>query len=233
MADRGFSDAPDLWLGVNPPASRKMLIAAVESFATHGYHATTTRSIAERAGLSPGAMYVHFRSKLDLLCAVNVAGHAAVLTAVERALDGVASPPARLRQLTSAFVSWHARNHTLARVIQYELRAIPPERYEEIRPLRRRFEQIFREELQRGVQSGDFSVSDLRATTIALLSLGIDVARWYDQRQKVGPDELGERYADIAMRMVSAEPHGTGGAAARTRTSKRAPPANRDALAPS
>lgn len=204
MSTLSTGDA-DLWLDVEPDASRKMLLAAVESFATRGYHATTTRSIAECAGLSPAAVYVHYRSKVDLLCAINVIGHGAVLHDVERALEDVEDPPARLRALTHAFVSWHARNHTLARVIQYELRAIPPERYGEIRRLRRRFERIFETELRRGVRSVDFRVADVQTTAVALLSLGIDVARWYTGRGR-SPEELGVAYGDIALRMVGAGP---------------------------
>lgn len=180
-----------------------MLLSAVESFAERGYHATTTRSIAERAGLSPAAVYVHYSSKLDLLCDINATGHAAVLKDVEQALEGVDTPSERVRELTRAFVAWHARNHTLARVIQYELHAIPPDRYGEIRELRRRFERIFSAELRRGIRSKDFAIADLETTTVALLSLGIDVARWYTGRGKT-PDELGSAYGELALRMVGA-----------------------------
>jgi AcrR family transcriptional regulator len=196
-----------LWLEVEPPTGRNMLLAAVELFAERGYHATTTRSIADRAGLSPAAVYVHYRSKLDLLLDINAIGHAAVLADVQRALEGVEAPADRLRELTRAFVSWHARNHTLARVIQYELRAIPADRYGEIRKLRRRFESIFQAELRRGLESGDFTVGDLRTTTVALLSLGIDVARWYTGRG-TSPAALGEAYGELALRMVGASESG-------------------------
>lgn len=40
--------------------------AAADAFAAKGFHATTTRDIAGRAGLSPAGVYVHFASKEDL-----------------------------------------------------------------------------------------------------------------------------------------------------------------------
>jgi len=50
--------------------SRAALIeAAFEEFSTNGYEATTVAGIAERAGVTTGALYAHFAGKLDLLLA--------------------------------------------------------------------------------------------------------------------------------------------------------------------
>ncbi|MHB1784996.1 MAG: TetR/AcrR family transcriptional regulator [Acidimicrobiales bacterium] len=49
-------------------SSRQALIeAAFEEFSTQGYDAATVVNIAERAGVTTGALYAHFRGKLDLL----------------------------------------------------------------------------------------------------------------------------------------------------------------------
>ena len=54
----------------NRSNSRAALIdAAFEEFTAKGYEATTVASIAERAGVTTGALYAHFASKLDLLLA--------------------------------------------------------------------------------------------------------------------------------------------------------------------
>ena len=48
--------------------SREALIAAaLEEFTDKGYEAATVADIAERAGVTTGALYAHFRGKLDLL----------------------------------------------------------------------------------------------------------------------------------------------------------------------
>jgi AcrR family transcriptional regulator len=50
--------------------SRAALIeAAFEEFSTKGYEAATVAGIAERAGVTTGALYAHFAGKLDLLLA--------------------------------------------------------------------------------------------------------------------------------------------------------------------
>jgi AcrR family transcriptional regulator len=44
--------------------------AAVELFMEHGYHATSMRQIAERAGLALGGIYNHFASKDELFAGI-------------------------------------------------------------------------------------------------------------------------------------------------------------------
>jgi hypothetical protein len=41
-------------------------------------------------------------------------------------------------------------------------------------------------------------------TTLALLSLGIDVARWYRDEGRWTPDEVAAHYRLLALRMVGA-----------------------------
>ena len=59
-----------------PPASSsaetraKIVDAARRSFADHGYEATTNRMLAAEIGITPGAIYHYFDSKLDIYRAV-------------------------------------------------------------------------------------------------------------------------------------------------------------------
>jgi hypothetical protein len=47
-------------------------------------------------------------------------------------------------------------------------------------------------------------VDQPRRVARAILSMGIDVARWYDPGGRDSPAALGALYADLAARMVSA-----------------------------
>lgn len=49
--------------------------AAIELFMEHGYHATSMRQIAERAGLALGGIYNHFPSKDEIFEAIIVDKH--------------------------------------------------------------------------------------------------------------------------------------------------------------
>lgn len=196
--------AADLWAAIEPEASRRMVLGAVDAFAAKGYHATTTRDIAARAGLSPAALYVHFPSKAALLARISSAGHEAALDLVEAAVARGADPVGRLRLVVADFVAWHATNHRIARVVQYELDALPDDARAHAVALRRRIEAAVTTTISDGVAAGAMDVDDPRRVARALLSLGIDVARWYDPAGRDSPAALGVLYADLAARMVGA-----------------------------
>ena len=196
--------AADLWAAIEPEASRRMVLGAVDAFAAKGYHATTTRDIAARAGLSPAALYVHFPSKAALLARISSAGHEAALDLVEAAVARGADPVGRLRLVVADFVAWHATNHRIARVVQYELDALPDDARAHAVALRRRIEAAVTTTISDGVAAGAMDVDDPRRVARALLSLGIDVARWYDPAGRDSPAALGVLYADLAARMAGA-----------------------------
>ncbi|MEU3216205.1 TetR/AcrR family transcriptional regulator [Streptomyces sp. NPDC006971] len=193
------------WAEVTPEAARRLLVAAVDAFAERGYHATTTRDIAGRAGMSPAALYIHYKTKEELLHRISRIGHDRALAVLEAAADGDGTVAERLAEAVRSFVRWHAQQHTTARVVQYELDALGEEHRAEIVGLRRSTEAVVRRIIDDGVEAGEFDVPDVAGTALAVLSLCIDVARWFNARGSRTPDEVGEFYAGLVLRMVGAE----------------------------
>ncbi|MZE76897.1 TetR/AcrR family transcriptional regulator [Streptomyces xinghaiensis] len=192
------------WADVTPDAARRLVKAAVEAFAERGYHATTTRDIASRAGMSPAALYIHYKTKEELLYQISGVGHRLALGMLERAADGGGSPAERLADAVRSFARWQAERHTTARVVQYELGALGEEHHAELLDVRRRTDGAVRRIIQDGVTAGDFDVPDVSGTTLAVLSLCVDVARWFNPEGRRTPEEVGELYADLVLRMVGA-----------------------------
>jgi AcrR family transcriptional regulator len=194
---------PGLWPDLESNASHRLLMAALDCFASRGYHAATTREIAERAGMSPAAVYVHYKSKAELLYAITSTAHEKLLGELRAALDGVEDPRERLRLFVETFASWHVRHHTVARVAQYELRALPTRGFARIAKMRGEFERMLEEELGRGVEAGLFTVPNLPGTALAVMSMCIDVARWYQPMRPETPESLSELYSGLVLRMIS------------------------------
>ncbi|MET7858604.1 TetR/AcrR family transcriptional regulator [Streptomyces sp. NPDC005318] len=201
--ETGGDSAP--WGEVTPEAARRLLVAAVDAFAERGYHATTTRDIASRAGMSPAALYIHYKTKEELLHRISRIGHDRALLILETAADGDGTASERLADAVRSFVRWHAEGHTTARVVQYELDALGAEHRTEIVALRRRSDAVIRRIISEGVQAGEFDVPDIPGTTLAVLSLCIDVARWFSAQGSRTPDEVGALYADLVLRMVAVQ----------------------------
>jgi AcrR family transcriptional regulator len=197
-------DSPDLWREELSEVPRGLLTSAVRCFASNGFHATTTRDIAEGTGLSPAALYVHFPSKELVLYEIIKAGHERVLTHIQDpsvlALDGSAE---RLGAIVSRYTAWHARHHVAARVCQFELTGLTAEHYDEVLEVRHRTNEFFRAAVARGVADQSFAQVDVKRVTRAMLSLSIDLVRWYRLEGTDSPELLGEFYADLALKMVA------------------------------
>jgi len=149
-------------------------------------------------------VYVHHKSKEELLYALARTGHDLTLEIVRNAIASAAEPREQLAATARAFALHHAHDHTSARVVNYELAALSPEHHAVIRELRRAIAAEIRGVVERGIASGEFTVVDANMTATSLLSLGIDIARWWDDRGPWTPDSLADFHATLALRIVGA-----------------------------
>lgn len=183
-------------------ARQRLLAAAVTAFGRKGFHATTTRDIAEAAGMSPAAIYVHHRSKEDLLYVISAEGHRMLLQAVGDAVAAGDTPSESLAGLVRAWVITNARHHAASRVVKDELDALSAAHREEIVALRRQVEDIVRDVILAGIRTGEFASNAPHLTTRAVVSLGMDVARWYNPEGSWAVDDIADHFADLALRLV-------------------------------
>lgn len=181
----------------------RLMMAAADAFADRGFHATTTRDIASRAGLSPAGVYVHFTSKEDLLFELSRRGHQTARDQLVAAAAAAGSPTDGLRSLIGGFSRWHAEHHQLGRIVQYEFRHLTPEHRDIVLALRKEIDKVVRDVLRDGVRTGEFEVDDVPDTALALLSLAVDVARWYSPEIRRTPADIAQSNGELAVRLVA------------------------------
>lgn len=187
-----------------PEGYRRMFLAAIATFSERGFHGTSTRDIASRAGMSPAALYVHFGSKEEVLYRIATSGLDITLEVMSAAGGSAVTPSDRLRAVVRALTAWHAHQNAATRVILYELEALTPEHLAEVRGKERALDQIVRGIITEGVKAGEFEVADDFTASTAVLSLCMDVARWYRPGHGRSPEEMGEFYGEAALRIVGA-----------------------------
>lgn len=179
-----------------------LLDAALAAFAERGFHGTSTRHITDAAGLSSAALYVHHQSKEELLFEISKTGHEETLAIVQRAAASSDDHVERLSALVHDYVLFHVQKHTVARVINYEIAALSPEHQAHIRRIRRQIDTVIHDVLTSGVDAGVFTTPNPRMIAVALESLGIDIARWYQPRSGWEPEHLAAGYVGMALRLL-------------------------------
>ena len=182
----------------------RLLEAATQAFAERGFHGTKTRDITNAAGTSSAALYVHHKSKEELLFLISKAGHETTLAMMQKGRASSEDPREQLRTVVTDFVADHARNHGRARIVNYEMAALEPEHLDEIVSLRHRIDVELIDLIASGIEAKAFAIPDPRIAASAILSLGIDLARWFTDEFRLTPDQLGKEYAELALRIVRA-----------------------------
>ena len=189
---------------VESPSIRRMLLAAVDHFAKTGFHASTTRDIAKKAKLSPAAVYVHFRSKEELLFTVVTIISEWVLDQMIAAVHKDDTTVERLQRMVRVHVSCHTAMRTAVYVANYEFSSLNVVQRKKILRIRDSIEEMFRSCLQDGVDDGSFRVPDVGIAMVAIVSLCVSVLNWYAPRGKLSPDQVGDLYAELVLSMVNA-----------------------------
>lgn len=184
----------------------RLLEAAVTAFSEKGFHGTTTRDIAGAAGMSPAAVYVHHKSKEELLFLISHEGHQHALDVVREARASSPDPVAQVAAVGRAFATYHAHHHTVARILNYELAALSDEHRAVIDELRTGIDRELRDLVREGVRAGVFDTPDPALAATALASLSVDIARWYREDGEWTPDQIGDYYSDLSLRLVGADP---------------------------
>jgi AcrR family transcriptional regulator len=170
--------------GVDAQETRdRILKEARACFATFGYEGTSTRMIAERAGLATAALYHHFGKKSDLMLAVHRATNDATYGPMRAAVDAAPTFAGKIEALLTTIHQSLRRDpdqSVFASVARDEAR-----RHEELAEIGddREFEELFGEIIQFGVKTGAIASSDavqargaLAATAFGLGMLGPDMS---------------------------------------------------------
>jgi AcrR family transcriptional regulator len=187
-----------------PPGPRRILLAAATAFAERGFHATTTRDIAAQAGLSPAALYVYFRSKEEVLHQIVASTLAFTVEVVATEANGPGSPADRLTGLVRVLTLWTTYNSQVGHVVLYQTSALSPEHLTDITAKQRKVSQLVRQVIVDGIGTRDFDIDDPGAAAIAILSLCLDVPRWYHPGHRLTPQKLGDFNAAAALRIAGA-----------------------------
>src|SRR5260370_21072946 len=151
----------------------------MERFPRPGCRAAKTRDITARVGMSTGAMYAPFRSKEDLLFEISLTGHRTGVATLEGAAADATDPADQLSRMVRAFSVYHARYHMIAKIVHYELYGMTPQHLKQILEIRRHTTRLIEDVIRHGVENDAFTAPNITATGRAVLSLFVDIARWY------------------------------------------------------
>jgi AcrR family transcriptional regulator len=192
------------WAGGSTPADWQLppiLAGARAAFEEHGYHGTTVRDIAQRAGVTVPGLYYHYESKQAMLIALLMGSMQALLERCDVALAKAGPEPrSRLAALVECVVEFMARHASQG--LTSELRSLEPDNRARYVALRDELEQLTRGIVTAGNEAGVFDAEFPVETIRAVLTMCDAVGRWYRPGGRLSPGTLAKRYGAIALNTV-------------------------------
>lgn len=105
---------------------QRVLAAALDVFAERGYHGATVEEIAERAGMTKGAVYYWFRDKVDLASDLQAELWTTIAAEAQHDLDPQGTAPDNLKQAFRTYLlSLSLGDHAQARFFLRDCWAVP------------------------------------------------------------------------------------------------------------
>jgi AcrR family transcriptional regulator len=187
----------------------KLLEATLDSLAEVGYAATTSRRVAEAAGVSQGAQTYHFPYRVDLVgAAVEHLAERRIAALRQKAAGLPAAPHERVSALLDLIWADFSSPLFTALVKVWVVAADDPELHERLVPVERRLTQVIGE-LSREFFGELASRPNARRLQLTVLSSmrGLALTQRFEPRRRRGPDrwpELRASLLDLLMPEIEA-----------------------------
>ncbi|MCO7221480.1 TetR family transcriptional regulator [Klenkia sp. PcliD-1-E] len=194
------------WRSYGPLRLDPALTAALAGFVEVGYHGSTIRTIAARAGLSVSGLYHYYESKYDMLVALLDRTMADLDARVRAARAEGADPVQRVALLVECLALFHSHRRATAFLGASEMRSLAPADYQRVAAIRRTQQRAVDEEVAAAVAIGQLSVADPRAGARAVVTLCTAIPQWFRPDGPLSPEDLAEQYVEYALRLLGRPP---------------------------
>lgn len=189
---------------MRPPAE-DILIKASSLFSRRGFAGTTTRAIAQAAGIRQPTLFHHYPTKGAILQALCAAAIDRPLRFAERVKDVPATAGQRLYWL----IAFYAQHLCSSRYDLKILGMCPELLQRDFRTWgdrRRKLMAIIEALLQEGIRSGELVAVNPSFAGVALTTIAESSVDWFPHAGKQRPQEFAREIAGLALRGMLSEP---------------------------
>ncbi|MDQ0376059.1 TetR/AcrR family transcriptional regulator [Amycolatopsis thermophila] len=190
------------WRTFEPLDLTPLLVAALEAFYERGFYGTSVRDIARRVGQTVPSLYYHHENKEGVFVALLEKGTREVAWRARAAVeDGGDRPEQQFVNMIEAVVLYMTHRVQLA-TLDVELRYLSAPNRRHYAAIRKEVEDLLVRVVTDGTLQGVFRVTRPAETARALLGMCQSIARWYHPTGPMQPEEVAQRYIDIALMTV-------------------------------
>lgn len=177
----------------------EILETAAQIFSQKGFHGTSMQDIADAVNLQKASLYYHISSKQELLVEVLDQALDLLIARMEQVMASALPPDEALRKAMSTYLTTLLQRRDLAAVLLLEHRSLEPAYHDRHIPRRDRFEQLWRDLVQQGLDAHLFNCTDPDMAVRALLGVLNWTITWYRPEGALSAEEIAGQFADLFL----------------------------------
>ncbi len=178
----------------------EILEAAAQIFSQKGFHAASMQDIAQAVNLQKASLYHHVTSKQEILLSLLNRALDMLILQIEQVVRQPLQPEEKLRQAMIVYLQAMLDHRELASVLLLEHRSLEPQYQSRHFPHRDRFERLWRDMIQEGVDKGVFESADPGLASKSLLGVLNWTITWFSPQGKSSAAQIGDQFAGLFLR---------------------------------
>lgn len=178
---------------------KEILDASAQIFSQKGYHGTSMQDIAGAVNLQKASLYHHVSSKQEILFELLNRGLYLLTDKVEHSINIDCSPDENLREAIAAYLTALTEHQDVTSVLLLEYRSLEPQYLKRHIIERDRFEQVWRNLIESGVQEKIFSCDDPSMAARALLGVMNWTVTWFRSDGPMSAGDIADQITDLYL----------------------------------
>jgi len=176
-----------------------ILESAAQVIRQKGFHGASMADIAEAVQLQKASLYHHFSSKQEILLELLDRALGMVSIGMAQVMQQDVPADEKLRLAMRSYLKILSEQGDLVSVLLLEHRSLDPENQSLHIPHRDRFENMWRDLIQEGVETGVFQCEDIPMTARGLMGVMNWTITWYRPNGKLSIEEIADHFANVFM----------------------------------
>lgn len=194
------------WRHYEPLDLDPALRGALACFLELGYHGSTMRGVAERAGLSVAGLYHYYASKQQLLVSILDRTMDELSRRTSAAQAEADEPWTRFARLVECQALFHSHRRELGFIGATEMRSLAGPARARIAQVRRQEQTRIDDEVRAACRAEAFATPLPHEAARAVVTMCTAIPQWYRHGGDSTPERVAQWYVDFALDLVQCDP---------------------------
>jgi AcrR family transcriptional regulator len=174
--------------------------AAAQIIREKGYHGTSMQDIADAVQLQKASIYHHVASKQDILFTILEKALDMLIGDMQPVVNSELHPEEKLQLAMQVYIGRLAEDADLSTVLLLEHRSLEDDLWVKHIKRRDRYEALWRQIIQEGVETGVFRPVDVSVITFAILGVQNWMITWFRTGGRYSALEIADHFSDLFLR---------------------------------